>query len=121
MAAFDTSDVDRLAKDMITEARDVEKRTDRALEESTVWLYGRAISSAPWDEGTLSRSIEMDDNSGDRRRSMSRRVYSDEVHGFMQEYGTSRFPPQPWLAVYAPTAMLILSAKMFAGSNEVLR
>lgn len=122
MIEIDVSDAERMARRMIDEAKFMEDRVDKALEESTVFLYNAARSSAREirDTGELEESIRMDRNSGDRLKSLARRVYSTAAHGLFQEIGTSRFPPQPWLYPHLPTARSILNGKIIAATEKIL-
>jgi hypothetical protein len=119
---IDTSEVADLAKRMAAEAQRMEDAADRAIERGTTFLYSAALRSADAirDTGELRDTLEMDHDSGDRLKSLARRVWSPVVQGVMQEFGTSRFPPQPWLYPHVPLARGIVNGLIAQAASKAL-
>jgi hypothetical protein len=87
-----------LAADLLREGENIRPRVEKAVGRSTDALYQLAQSTVPVDTGELRESIQKD------TKGLSRRVYSNEIQGFFQEYGTVHHPPQPWLMVHFDSA-----------------
>lgn len=101
-----TAELHAFAKELGIEATDINPRAERAVGRATDRLHDAAVSSVPVASGELRNSIRKD------TEGLARRVGSPLVQGFMQEYGTSKHPPQSWLMVHADSAETWLHAEL---------
>lgn len=94
--SMSVEDLREWAADIQTETNTVDKRIAKAISRTTDHLYSISRAAAPRLTGQLHDSIAKE------AAGLEGEVYTDTVQGVMQEFGTVRHPPQPWLLVHEP-------------------
>lgn len=95
---IDTSELDQVGRDIVRNAGRVGARASAAFRKTIHDIERDAKTAAPVDTGALKNSISSEITGDGRSGTMAGEVGPTVDYGLWQEIGTSRMPPQPYLA-----------------------
>jgi len=117
---LDTSEVQRFARDLNSEARLTQRRANAAVGAGINLVYDRAMASAATMRDTGAMAAATKKTHGGRG-GYTRIVRCTDPAGLMNEFGNHGRAPRPWLLVHADAGAEKIEAELARGLDEFLR
>lgn len=118
--SIDTSELDALARSLGKAAGGIGARTAAVLRKTAYDIERSAKAQAPVDTGALRASISTSFSGDGRHGTMAAEIGPTVEYGIYLELGTSRMPPQPYLAPAYEQHIGSLEAALGAAVENVL-